>query len=447
MSTNNHLTTFSEVGQILERPEELNPDALALALEPESAAIYSQKVTAKEMTSLNKDYIPPTKYMVIDVGGGTVDITAHHDDGIGVHVVTTPAGNDWGGTKVNQRFAEILADIVKDEGFKKYLSAGDTKKHDADLNKLIYEEFEREKIAFGEKVGCKDDLKDDDGIDKEVSIDLPSSFVSFYGDDKIQVGTDLLPFVSYQSDGLYLFYRKMTEIFEPVVKGILECAVSAIDKLNGDVDVIYLVGGFGGCKYIHAKVKEKLLEVYPHRKYQVIVPPSPELAIAQGAIMWRKYPNIIKTRRSDATYGIGMNIPFDVSKHDTFYKFVHPETREPRCRNILSVFLQVGETAKTDEVFKTYVIPHRQHHNKMNIAIYCTEKLGVQYLKNKNGQWNVRKIGDLLVDIPNPQNSSREDRKVYVIMDFSGTEIQARARYCITNEEVKTVCDFLTSLQ
>ena len=29
-------------------------------------------------------------------------------------------------------------------------------------------------------------------------------------------------------------------------------------------------------------------------------------------------------------------------------------------------------------------------------------------------------------------------------MDFSGTEIQARAQYSITGEEVKAFCDFLS---
>ena len=32
-------------------------------------------------------------------------------------------------------------------------------------------------------------------------------------------------------------------------------------------------------------------------------------------------------------------------------------------------------------------------------------------------------------------------------MDFSGTEIQAKATYCATGEEFKTVCDFLSAQQ
>ena len=163
--------------------------------------------------------------------------------------------------------------------------------------------------------------------------------------------------------------------------------------------------------------------------------------------MWCKDPTIIQTRCSDATYGISMNIPFDNAKHDPFYKVVHPETGEALCQSVLSVFVQVGEMVQTSELFKTYLIPPQQAHTSMSIPIYCTKDQGVLYLKDKNDRFCVHKIGELIIDIPNPDNIPREDRKVYVIMDFSGTEIQAKARYSLTGKEVKVVCDFLTYLQ
>ena len=49
------------------------------------------------------------------------------------------------------------------------------------------------------------------------------------------------------------------------------------------------------------------------------------------------------------------------------------------------------------------------------------------------------------MNIPNPDNLPREKRLVELTMDFSHTEIQVRARYVITGEEVKVVADFLSS--
>ena len=39
----------------------------------------------------------------------------------------------------------------------------------------------------------------------------------------------------------------------------------------------------------------------------------------------------------------------------------------------------------------------------------------------------------------------REERIVDVTMDLSSTEIQAKAKYRVNRQEVKTVCDFLSA--
>ena len=56
------------------------------------------------------------------------------------------------------------------------------------------------------------------------------------------------------------------------------------------------------------------------------------------------------------------------------------------------------------------------------------------------------KIGRLVIEVPNPDNLPLEERIVDVTMDFSGTEIQAKAKYRVTGKEVKTVCDFLSDM-
>jgi hypothetical protein len=50
----------------------------------------------------------------------------------------------------------------------------------------------------------------------------------------------------------------------------------------------------------------------------------------------------------------------------------------------------------------------------------------------------------LIIDIPNPDNKPKSEREVEVSMSFSSTEIRAKAKYCITGEEVKIVCDFFS---
>ncbi|XP_019862065.1 PREDICTED: heat shock 70 kDa protein 12A-like, partial [Amphimedon queenslandica] len=85
------ITKFTPVDSPLPRPEEVNPEKLSLALEPEVAAIYAQHQSEVSGT-------PPQRYMVVDIGGGTVDITVHDKSNGRISVVLPSTGNTWGGT-------------------------------------------------------------------------------------------------------------------------------------------------------------------------------------------------------------------------------------------------------------------------------------------------------------------------------------------------------------
>ena len=225
--------------------------------------------------------------MVIDIGGGTVDITAHHKDDGNIEVIVTPVGNDCGGTKVNQQFSYLLADIVDDPDFESFLSVVDHRKkvnHKANLNRIIYNEFEQHKLVFGETVTEDDDLVDASGYDKEICILLRPSFIEHYGDHVIHCGADRIKGVQFDDDTLYISYGKVAELFKPAIDGIIQCSLSALKDLEGEVDTIYLVGGFGGCKYVHAEIESAMETTFLLAGYNVIVPTSPSLPIASGAV-------------------------------------------------------------------------------------------------------------------------------------------------------------------
>ncbi|XP_011408792.1 PREDICTED: heat shock 70 kDa protein 12A-like [Amphimedon queenslandica] len=435
-STNiDHLTPVS--GRPLPLPIEVNPDKLSLALEPESAAFYSQKIVEGQITSdPSKAAIAhPTKYMVLDIGGGTVDVTSHVEVDGGVVVENIPIGNAWGGTQVNEAFSKLLQDIVNDPGFKKFLASRDQSQSMAILNGILYREFEDQKLLFGQ------------GKTEEITINLPRPFAEFF-DGALEAGTREMQGVEYEDDTLYID-RAVVELklFSPVLDGIKKCALNAVKGNDYEVDTFYLVGGFGGCKYVHEKLSPAIKEVYSSKGRQctVLVPPDPHLAVATGAVMWRKNPDIVKARRSDATYGIGICIVFDPNLHDEHYKYYDEEDGLYRCDNVFSVFLEKGELTKADEAITIGLVPFKQSNTQSLIEIYCTPDLGVQYIADKNGTEIVTKIGQLLIDIPNPDNLPKYQRKIDITMYFSDTEIQAKAKYCVNGKEVKTVCDFLSA--
>ena len=423
------ITKFTPNGIAVPRPEEVNPDKLSLALEPEVAAIYAQHYSSVVGP-------PPERYMVVDIGGGTVDITVHDNSSGRVSVILPPMGNTWGGITINEALSMLLEDIVGDKQFFKFLRQEKEVAHLA-ITQLCYQEFEDEKKRFSERFTR--------AASREVVITLPQAFRNYYMPAKLHEGAMKQGMEYNETDGTLRMSYSLVEqkIFQFTVDGILECVRAAFRELTNKINTVYLVGGFGGCKFVRQKIEEAIGGNFSTLYDNVVCPQLSDLAVVHGAVMWRKDPTIIQSRAADATYGISVGPVFNPSVHDEHYKYFNEEGRL-HCSSIFKVFVLKGEMVK-DEIYNTTVVPRHQRMTRKSISIYSTTDDGVQYVVDKEGKSTVYKIGQLVLDVPNPDNVPRKDRKIDVFMDFSGTEIKARAQYRITGEEVKTFCDFLSN--
>ena len=371
--------------------------------------------------------------MVVDIGGGTVDITVHDKSDGRISVVLPPIGNNWGGTTVNEALSELLQEAVDDEGFESFIKSDASNK--AEINKLVYEDFEEQKKIFGNATP---------GID-EMVLELPRPFIRNYGGNVIRDGMEQEKVHYDPGEGaLEMEYTQLEKkVFKSTVDKIIECVKAAFNELKDHIDTVYLVGGFGGCRFVSQKIEEAIAQHRGMHYDNIVCPVQPDLAVVTGAVMWRKDPNIIQSRVADATYGTGVAPIFNRLIHDKHYK-CKTEDGVRLCNNVFEVFILKGEVIK-GEVYKASYIPRSQRQTQQSIAIYCTTDDGVQYVVDKEGKATVCAIGHLTLDIPNPNNTRRKEREFDVFIDFSGTEIQARAQYSITGEEVKTVCDFLSN--
>ena len=370
--------------------------------------------------------------MVVDIGGGTVDITVHDKSNGRISVVLPPTGNTWGGMTINEALSELLQEIIDDRGFKVLLKS-DPISAKTTLNRLFYEKFEEQKIIFGNAI---------EGL-RKIAFSLPRPFSRHYGNNIPQEARKRNMHYNPENDSLIIGYDLLEEVFQSTIDKILECMRAAFDELTDHIDTVYLVGGFGGCRFVSQKIEEAIREHCGMLYDNIVCPQHPDLAVVSGAVMWRKDPSIIQSRIADATYGTGIGPVFNPAIHDEDYKLVDEEDGKQRCKHVFEVFVLKEEVIK-DEVYKTTYIPLKQSYTQVHIPIYSTADDGVQYVRDKEGKLTVREIGELILDIPNPDNIPREERYIDVFMDFSGTEIQARAQYSITGEEVKTVCDFLS---
>ena len=431
-------------------------------------------------------------YLVLDIGGGTVDITAHRlDSSRNIEVLNVPTGNDWGGTKVNKEFSKFLQKLVNDVAttetggfqFTQFIQKmvvgeavtetdsyhfsqlilrlvedkADTDVNDfpkfvsdcapklmpvrrAIMNHLLYNEFEDQKVTFGEEAD-----ETTEGEDAVIAVKLPPEFVSCYGNDFIDSQVKKLgdKRIEYEDEILFIHHSKVQEFFQPAVNGITDCAISSLEKLQSQIDTIYLVGGFGGCKYIYEKVAAQVKAKFGEKAFKLIAPLDHMLAVAQGAVLYRKTPDVICSRKVDATYGCAVCPPFEQGKHEEKYKY-YDEDGIARCDNVLDIYMEMGEVARATEVVTSIVTPPVSAATVMHIAILSAFKTGVKYIIDSEGRPTVRKIGELILDIPNKDNLPRNERRVEITMDFSHTEIQAQAKYLVTGDAVKTTVDFLS---
>ena len=374
------ICAFTPLGQDVPYPVEENADKITLALEPEVAAIYAHKDTNGIISS------PPKRYMVLDIGGGTIDITVQdYDECVDkISVTLTPTGNTWGGTTVNRAFFEMMEEIVNDKGFSKFLSGPKQKINEALLNKIVYKEFEEEKKKFGE-LGLNATTKDD-----VMTLELPSGFCKEYTtimNDRCCDGVEF----DEDDDLLDISYRTVTKkLFKKTIDAIISAFKSALQSVN-DVDTIYLVGGFGGSNYVYETLQTELSTMVNDRKITLLCPKCPHLAVCHGAVLWHMHPDIIQSRKADATYGIGVRPVFDDSKHDVHYRYFDEEQQCYCCDNIFSVFIQKGETVNADEIITTTLVPHYASPLQITTAIYSTDLSGIQYIKDKSGKYNVKK--------------------------------------------------------
>lgn len=445
------ITTLTPVGCGISQPMEINPEKLSLALEPECAAIYSQIESKSEIAQHSatvskaeaKDFaaVLGKGYMVIDAGGGTVDITVQKEASGGVEVVTVPDGNPMGGTKINEEFSLKFQGIVGDIGFAKFLRGKD--ETDAIAKKVVcdqflYHEFELQKVTL-----CDDN---NDKL-KEICISIPRQFLAFYGEDTISEGVESMEGYEFENDSIYISKAAAEEtLLNPCICELTDCVMKILKDCSpvGTITTIYLVGGFGSCKFVRKKVKKALEENSMH--INVIIPRSPLLAIATGAVMWRRNPEVIKSRRSDATYGIATQQLFDKKKHRSAYKVRNESEGKDYCKDILDVFLLKGEKVDLDDVFVSSLRVPSDDAEVVCLTIYSTKNDDVQYIKSPDGDLQLQPIGQIFVETPNPDKFPLRKRRIEVTISFSGTEITAKAKYEPTGKEVETVCDFLSAI-
>ena len=408
-------------------------DALSLALEPEAAALHC----INQCKELKLPLANSSCYMVLDIGGGTVDITAHKVTDGYIQVILPPKGNNWGGKRINEEFKKFLGNLIDDPNFLKYLHASrdseTTTKNAADLDVIMYQLFEDQKLIFGEKGICSD----------EALIMLPYSFMMTYENDlKRGVKTLNSPHVQLSGNELSISYQKMEEFFSDAITNIVTCVTECVREVERKhtLESVFFVGGFGGCKYLHDEVKKTF-----NSRIKTYCPRDHKTAVVSGAILFCQNSAIIKSRIADATYGSDCSHTFIPQLHSKEYLF-YDDDRVEKCNYLFRPFVLKNDVVQADRVLTSTYSPLKHHQRNMHFTIYSTLERSMKYTCTPSGNIlpQFHQLGELTVQMPIMTNDKK--RQVRLTFDFSHTEIHVEAYDVTSGERVTTTVDFLSDM-
>ncbi|MEI6380221.1 MAG: Hsp70 family protein [Cyanobacteriota bacterium ELA615] len=383
-------------------------ERLVLVLEPEAAALYCQEKMQLQLS-------PGKRFMVVDCGGGTVDITVHQISANGaLEEIATGTGGAYGSTYVDQQFSQYLAKKLDPQALERY-------QNEDPIGYLeLMANWERKKCDFEPSQTPITYLEIPNRLYKILSRDFPSVLqklaMSQNGDDET----------------IHLSSETMELIFNPVLDGLVRTVKEQFALLNGSsCDFIYLVGGFSSSPVLRRRMLDEFADMA-----QIIMPPLPGSAIVEGAVSFGLNPASIRSRRSRLTYGCNVSRPFeenlDQQKIESSFEL---ENRRYMFNRFCS-FVKAGESIEIDQVIKHTFVPTSNEQDSLNFFFFATKKDNPRYVDEPE----VEELGELEVDISS--TVGKKNRQIEVSMNFGKTEIAVIARDLQTDKLYKTKLRF-----
>ena len=353
-------------------------------------------------------------YLVVDCGGGTVDIAAHKltkksDGQVSIEEIHQAHGGPHGGFVVNDEFEKMLGNLF--QLTKEGIDAVKQKFSRAWV-KLIYKEFEESKCQFDSKSPTP------------ITITLPSRIVSYVEEKTGKTMTELVTeYTSHKvewdnDDGdLVLPYSTINSLFIPVISQIATAIKQVLRKPECHcVEKILLVGGFAESSILFEEVKKEFPSITVKRSS------APQLSILKGAIIYGRNQNMIKSRKMCQSIGIETWDDFDSSIHDEKRKVVSDDGKI-FCRNIFTKFVEINESVDVEQ-YLDYRFPlTSKNQNSCSIRIIGSHHNKTFYT-DEEGCYEVGVI--TIRDLPKYESGKTQ---VQVALNVSGTEVTVSA-YC-----------------
>ena len=353
-------------------------------------------------------------YLVVDCGGGTVDIAAHkmtqdENGEILIEELAPPSGGDHGGFVVNERFESMLQEIFN-------VSKADfeaiKEKHSRKWIRMIWNDFENSKceIKANDKTASitvaihksiRDEVKNITGI----SID---SLIKAYKKQEVEWDAD--------EDSIVLPYSTICNLYDPVLRKIITLIGNVLSEC-GSIEMVLLVGGFAESSLLFDKVKESV-----EKKYSLIEvkrTTQPVFSVAMGAVTFGLNKDIIKSRVMKHSIGVEASVEYRDGEHDP--KYLKYSGGERYCEKYFWHLVKANQKVYTGVPSEYLFRPLTEEQQTCIVSIYESPKQDVKYITDDS----CHLMG--MIEIEIPRCTSDDSREITLLIDFAGTEYEASA--------------------
>lgn len=388
---------------------------LAVALESEAASVWCQTIPLdKNQTTVSKK---GTKYMTVDLGGGTADITVHEALGDGaLKSVFCPGGGTWGGTTVDNNFLHILGLVFGQETVKEFKSD-----HVGDYLELM-REFETTKRLLTS--------------DRELNLamKLPASFLEIARKNKnCTTNQDLQDEVKNSAfqdklkltrDKFYLSPFIGKQLFDYTVKSLSKHIKNLLAKpIMDGLTIILTVGGFADCDIVQSSLRERFTDK------TLIFPPKAGLVVLKGAVLYGHTPNLVSSRVTQLTYGFQVAEEYDQSKHGCKDAVVETIEGRKMCTNVFSILIPKDTNIKAGEASPLVQDkPLRANQTKQTFLLFTSDQDDPQFTSH----FSCSKIGKF--EVPVPRGGDVNDKVFERQVVFGDVELLFKLTYLKTKE-------------
>lgn len=386
-------------------------DNLTLALEPEAAALCCRSLeiekTDKSQSPQLGSFSPGSRFLVVDLGGGTVDITANEVMATGqIKEIHSASGGPWGGNMINTKMWNLLREIIGIE----VLSIFALKNREDYLD--LVRDIERQKRSFKSDSKC--------------TIGLPSSLI-------IEVKKSNADMIADKYKGKAEIKRNKLMIIPEVLKSIFK---EGIDKIIGylekllnepetsQVKSLLLVGGYASCGLLVHAIQEHFNHL------TVICPLQPDVIVLKGAVIMGHMETPIVGRMAKYHYGIALAGGEQKSNFDGSH------TSFPTSQQEFYTIIPKGSPIQVNEVVTEYDFPIEVNQVEANIQIYASEDKQPPKLISEE---SCRTIGHIRIKLP----QFRRTTKLRIGISNDETEFKVVAREEYTGKCFVGTCRFL----